>query len=205
MIPRMFIWLPAKAADLRGYLIDEDDIHSAVLVPLEVGTAIVFARPTRLRDGMGLAEAARAKSATTGVMFLWNDRAASVNPAAKSLAPGWDWGTDEARFDLFVRPNRLGLLTELLCRVIDFFFHSSRSGRAKQARAARRIARALHAPADIVLAHVRDWENGHDVVVDLLEATGKTDLARVARQIETGSYAVWHDARDLPVVPLIND
>jgi hypothetical protein len=200
----MFIWLPAKAADLRGYLIDEDDIHSAVLVPLEVGTAIVFARPTRLRDGMALAEAARAKSATTGVMFLWNDRAASVNPVARSLAPGWDWGTDEARFDLFVRPDSLGLFAELLCRVLDFF-QTSRSGRAKQVRAARRIAQALHAPADIVLAHVRDWKNGRDVVVDLLEATGKTDLARVARQVDTDSYAVWHDARDLPVVPLVND
>jgi hypothetical protein len=205
MIPKMFIWAPVKAADLRGYLIDEDEIHSAVLVPLEVGTAIVFAKPVRLRDGMSLAEETRTKSGTTLVLFMWNDRAASVDPVARSLMPGWAWGTDEHCFDLFVRPGRLGLFTELLMRVIAFFLNTSRSGRAKQARAARRIAQALQAPEDIVLAHVRDWENGRDVVVDLLEATGKTDLARVARQVDTDSYAVWHDARDLPVVPLIND
>jgi hypothetical protein len=204
MIPKMFIWAPVKAADLRGYLIDEDEIHSAVLVPLEVGTAIVFAQPSRLRDGMSLAEEARTKSGTTPVMFIWNDRAASVDPYGKLLVSGWDWGTEEAVFDLWIRPDRLGLLSEFLFRVIAFF-QPSRSRRAKHARAARHIAEALNAPADVVLAHVRDWENGRDVIVDLLDATGKTDLARVARQVETDSYAVWRDARDLPVVPLIND
>jgi hypothetical protein len=33
MIPKMFISAPAEAADLRGYLVDDDETDSAVLVP----------------------------------------------------------------------------------------------------------------------------------------------------------------------------
>jgi hypothetical protein len=203
VIPRSFTWAPASATELRGAF-DCADTRSVVLVPLEVGTAIVATKPIRLRDVIWLAEEAREKISAPAMSFLWDDKAACIYPVSRSLAPGWDWGSNEARFNLAVRPDRFNPVTRALLRAIDHL-NTPRSWRGKQVRAARRIANALQAPEDIVLDHVRKWSRGHGVVIELLESTGKSDLARIARQIESGSFDRWRDAEDLPIVPLVND
>ncbi|RSM60268.1 hypothetical protein DMH04_54365 [Kibdelosporangium aridum] len=196
MIKRTFVWTPGSVAQVRDEFAGRP-APGVVIVPLEVGTALVSTEPKSLTDSIKVSEWARTKDIQP-VLFMWNADALAIYPGLL----GWDWGRREDVLELTMRPQRFGMLGAALIDLFDSI-RVQKSSHAKYIRAARRIANALYADQDAVLAVVREWQvGGYDVLIELFERTRKTDLAKIAGLIQSGEFDRWGGVSDMPVVPL---
>lgn len=182
----MFIWAPVAADDLRLKL-PASARQGAVLVPLEKATVLVFIEPPKLSVAVKTAY----KMRTNAVLFLWNETSAAVYPVTGAVSFGWEWGTDEQVLDLITQANRYGKFGRAHLQ-LQMALSTSKDGKGKQARAARRIAECLRGSVDSVREHVANRERGGaPAVFDLLEIAGQNETAQIAQLLSTGAFDGW--------------
>jgi hypothetical protein len=188
------VWTSADVAELRPAL-HKAGLGSAVLVPIDGGTAIVPSDRTPVSLAASWAYKIKKKVGRSAVALVWDDHASAIYPVTGAVALGWEWGGDEAARQLIAHLGDYGAIRKAGLAVAGRLA-TPKTGSAKQERAAQRIAEAFEVDVAAILPHVRRFE--HRLALDqLMDELGKPGLAQVMRLVDIGAFNGWRTDRSM--------